>query len=131
MIAIDTSALVAVITHEAERLRFLEIIAGSDRCLISDLGLFETRLVTFSRYGHAGETLLEVWLASFEPEIVAFDEKRASAAMQAFKVYGKGIHAEARLNLGDCASYALAKTHNIPLLYKGADFSATDISPAA
>ena len=70
------------------------------------------------------------WLATFNPEIVAFDEVQASAAFVAFKTYGKGIHSKAKLNFGDCASYALAKSQNLPLLFKGDDFAATDIMAA-
>ena len=56
-------------------------------------------------------------------EIVPFAEPYLSAALEAYQRFGKGIDPKARLNLGDCASYALAKVLNIPLLFKGADFS--------
>lgn len=85
MIAIDTSALIAVINHEPERPRFLEIIASADRCLISTVTLLETRIVTFGRFGHGGVDRLSQWLASFDPEIVAFDVILADAAFTAFK----------------------------------------------
>lgn len=130
MIVVDTSALIAVTNHEAERRRFLEIIAKSDRCLMSSVTLLETRLVTFGRFGEAGIERLNEWLATFNPDIVAFDEVQVETAFAAFMTYGKGIHAKARLNFGDCAAYALAKGLNIPLLYKGDDFAATDIVAA-
>jgi ribonuclease VapC len=60
-------------------------------------------------------------------EIVAFDENQARLALSAFDRYGKGIHSKARLNLADCAAYALASGLGAPLLFKGDDFSATDI----
>lgn len=85
MIAIDTSALIAVINHEPERPRFLEIIASADRCLISTVTLLETRILTFGRFGHGGVDRLSQWLASFDPEIVAFDVILADAAFTAFK----------------------------------------------
>jgi ribonuclease VapC len=59
-----------------------------------------------------------------------FDEVQARAALVAFAHYGKGIDPSARLNLADCAAYALAKTTGAPLLFKGTDFSATDIRRA-
>jgi ribonuclease VapC len=62
--------------------------------------------------------------------IAPFDSTTAEAAFDAFKRYGKGRGHKAQLNIIDCAAYALAKTRNLPLLYKGNDFAATDIEPA-
>lgn len=131
MIVLDTSALIAVVNHEPERELFLEIIATSDQCLISALTILETSMVTLSRFGPIGLERLAEWLSSFAPEIAPFDEAQAQAALQAFRKYGKGVDPKARLNLGDCAAYALAKTRDAPLLFKGNDFSATDIHAAA
>ena len=61
-------------------------------------------------------------------EIVPFDEAQVRAAAVAFDRYGKGINSKAQLNLSDCAAYALAKTMNAPLLFKGNDFTHTDIT---
>ncbi|MGQ0445205.1 MAG: PIN domain-containing protein [Beijerinckiaceae bacterium] len=66
-------------------------------------------------------------LAECEIEIVPFDEAQVRAAAAAFDRYGKGIHSKARLNLADCAAYALAKTMNLPLLFKGDNFTETDV----
>ncbi len=60
-------------------------------------------------------------------EIVPFDEVQVRAAAIAFDRYGKGIDPKARLNLADCAAYALARTMNSPLLFKGNDFTETDV----
>jgi len=60
-------------------------------------------------------------------EIVPFAEPYISGALEAYARYGKGIDPKARLNLGDCAAYALAKALNAPLLFKGEDFAATDV----
>ena len=60
-------------------------------------------------------------------EIVPFDESQVRAASIAFDRYGKGVHSKARLNLGDCTAYALAKNMNAPLLFKGNDFTETDL----
>jgi ribonuclease VapC len=73
------------------------------------------------------------WLSTFgllaenDIEIVPFDEIQVRAAAVALDRYGKGIDPKARLNLCDCAAYALAKTMNSPLLFKGSDFTATDV----
>ena len=66
-------------------------------------------------------------LAVSEIEIVPFDEAQVHAAAVAFDRYGKGLHPKARLNLADCAAYALAVTMNASLLFKGDDFAATDV----
>ena len=60
-------------------------------------------------------------------EIVPFDETQARVALSAFGRYGKGIDPKARLNLADCAAYALATSFSAPLLFKGNDFTATDV----
>jgi ribonuclease VapC len=65
----------------------------------------------------------------FRIEIVAVDPSLAEVSVLAFDLYGKGRH-RARLNLGDCFSYALARSRNLPLLFKGDDFIHTDIVPA-
>ena len=70
------------------------------------------------------------WLTDNHIEIVPFDAVQAYEAAAAFGRYGKGLHPRARLNLADCAAYALAKTMNAPLLFKGDDFAATDVRAA-
>ncbi len=64
-----------------------------------------------------------------EIEIIPFDERQVHAAAEAFDRCGKGLHSKARLNLADCAAYALAKTMNAPLLFKGDNFTQTDVKP--
>ena len=130
MIAIDSSALVAIVIAEPERKEFLEIIGRNDGSAISAVSLLETRLVLRSRFGTIAIENFNALLQEIGSEIVPFDEQQADAAFEAFETYGKGMHATARLNFGDCASYALAKTRVLPLLYKGDDFAATDIVAA-
>jgi ribonuclease VapC len=67
------------------------------------------------------------FLTELGVEIVPFSEPYISQALDAYSRFGKGINPRARLNLGDCAAYALAKVLNVPLLFKGGDFSQTDI----
>lgn len=64
-------------------------------------------------------------------EVAPFDSPFARKALEAFARYGKGNHSRARLNLGGCAAYALAKGMDAPLLYKGTDFANTDIVSAS
>ncbi len=128
MIAIDSSALIAILDDEPERASFSAIIAASDRCLVSAVTAYETGLVMYGRHREGG--LDDLWdlLALIGAEIVVFDERQAKASLDAFTRFGKGVHPRARLNLGDCAAYALAMTNNAPLLFKGDDFRATDVA---
>jgi ribonuclease VapC len=70
------------------------------------------------------------WLTENRIEIVPFDSLQAYEAAAAFNRYGKGLNPRTRLNLADCAAYALARTMNAPLLFKGDDFAATDARAA-
>ena len=70
---------------------------------------------------------LDALIARAGMQIVAQDAEQAAAARQAFLEYGKGRH-PAGLNLGDCAAYGLAKSHNLPLMFKGEDFPKTDLA---
>ena len=119
MIVIDSSALVAILRREPEADDFLRMVVEARRCLLSAVSLLEVSMVLTGRVGSAAS-----WI-----EVVAHDARLADEARRAFLRYGKGRH-PASLNLGDCASYALAKTHGLPLLFKGHDFPATDIVAA-
>ena len=127
MIVVDTSALIAILFDEPERASFLAVIANAEARKISALTLYETRLVVRAKGGEAALADLDELLAEIQPEIVPFDAVQMRAAEAAYARYGKGIHAAARLNLVDCAAYALAIELGVPLLFKGNDFSATDV----
>ncbi|MCB1193046.1 MAG: type II toxin-antitoxin system VapC family toxin [Leptospiraceae bacterium] len=83
-------------------------------------------IVINSRFGQEGENELDNFIKEAEIEIVEVSVEQIKIARQAFKHYGKGRH-PAGLNFGDCFAYSLAKYFNEPLLYKGDDFSKTDI----
>jgi ribonuclease VapC len=131
MIVIDSSALIAMLQDEPERAQFASIIARASQKFVCAVTFLETGMVAYSRRGDPGLAALGEIVAEAEIEIVPFDRALAKLALAAFERYGKGNHPKARLNLGDCAAYALAKAKNVPLLYKGADFANTDIAPAA
>ena len=127
MIVIDTSALVAILNHEPERTAFFQAIIAADRCLVSAVTYQEAGHVLFARHGVNGLYDLEDFLALIKAEIIPHDMHLAALALEAFRRYGKGIDAKARLNFCDCAVYALAKAMQAPLLFKGDDFTATDV----
>lgn len=98
--------------------------------MLSSVTVYETGIVMLRRRGGAALADVNELIDAFGFEIVAFDRVLVAAALAAYARFGRGIDPKARLNLGDCASYALAMTLGAPLLFKGEDFSHTDIVPA-
>ena len=86
----------------------------------------EAFIVMQARYGEEGVRDLDLFLARAEIELAPVDVNQAHIARQAFRQYGKGRH-PAALNFGDCFTYALAKATGEPLLFKGNDFTQTDL----
>ena len=130
MIAVDTSAIVAIVLGEPEREVFVATVQRADQALISTASVVETRMVVHGRRGERGVVLLDDLLRLPPFEIVPPGAAEMDAAYQAFVAYGKGSGHPAGLNFGDLFSYALAKVRGLPLLYKGEDFAQTDIAPA-
>jgi ribonuclease VapC len=132
MIVVDSSALVAILENEADAAGHATAIEQADRLLISAVNVHEAGVDLRVRRGPAAvDRLWRLLQADNDFEIAAFDEIQARAALSAFERFGKGLHPKARLNLADCAPYALAATMSAPLLFKGDDFSATDVKVCA
>jgi ribonuclease VapC len=128
MIVVDSSALLAILEHEIDAAVYASAIELADRLLVSAVNVHETGVVRRIRRGlPALDRLWRFLVIENDFEIAAFDENQAQLALSAFDRYGKGIHSKARLNLADCAAYALASSLGAPLLFKGDDFSATDV----
>ena len=123
---IDTSAIIAILLDEPERAVFVEAIATDSTRLMSASTLLECHLVIESRKQALGRAELELFTYEAEIDVVPFDQVQATLAATAWRAYGKGRHS-AGLNFGDCFAYALAKALEEPLLFKGNDFSQTDI----
>ena len=126
---IDTSALVAIFQDEPERRSFNQAIEAAGRRAISAASFVEVSMVIESRFGPEGIRDLDLFIAKANIELVPVDAEQAHIARTAFRDYGKRRH-RAGLNFGDCFAYALAKTLDEPLLFKGTDFSSTDLLPA-
>lgn len=126
---IDTSALVAILAGEAEAERFESAIDRDVIRLMSVASVFETALVLESRFGDAGTRELDLLIQRLPIEIRPVDLDQLEWARFAYRSYGRGNH-PARLNFGDCFSYALSRATGEPLLYKGTDFSQTDLASA-
>ena len=123
---LDTSALLAILLDEPERRAFTEAIEAAEVRLLCAATFLETSMILESRHGAEGVRALDRLLGAAHVEIVAVDLEQATAAREAFRQFGKGRH-PAGLNFGDCFSYALAKCRSEPLLFKGGDFSLTDV----
>lgn len=123
---IDTSALVAMLNDEPEAERFEAAVEADRTRLMSTASYLESAIVIETRFGEPGGRELDLWLHRAAVDLVAFDADQADVARVAYRTYGNGRH-RAGLNYGDCFSYALAKVSNQPLLFKGDDFSQTDI----
>jgi ribonuclease VapC len=127
MIAVDTSAVIAIAFNGPERNAFVDYILASKRALLSAPSLVEIRIVVRSRSNEQAINFIDDFLSMPIFEIVAVDKAMADAATRAHVNFGKGTSHPPQLNHGDVFSYALAKTRDIPLLFKGEDFSKTDI----
>ncbi len=122
---IDSSAIVAILRQEPEA----EVFAGAVErhpTRVSAATVLETALVLRSPMASALDRLL----ADGRLDIVDFDSTQLRVAREALSTYGRGTGSPAQLNFGDCFSYALAKVTGEPLLFKGDDFTHTDITSA-
>ena len=127
---IDTSAIVAVLRGEPDAERFESALAGARDPRLS-VGTYLESAVVVDMNGDPVlsarfDSLLETIGAVLEPVTA----EQATIARRAYRDYGKGSGHPAQLNFGDCFAYALARARREPLLFKGGDFSQTDIEPA-
>jgi len=129
-VIIDTSALLAILQLEPEARRLLEAIRSETRRLISAATFVEASIVAEGKLGAEGVRDLDAVIARLRIEIAPLTADHALYARRAFRRFGKGRH-PAQLNLGDCFSYALSKASGEPLLFKGRDFSETDVAAVA
>jgi ribonuclease VapC len=126
---LDTSALAAILFDEPERADFVQKIVAAPRRLISSATLLELSIVVESRRGEVAGRELDLFLHRAKVQTVAVDEDQADLARTAWRRYGKGRH-PAGLNFGDLFAYALARASGEELLFKGNDFTKTDVAPA-
>lgn len=127
---LDTSALLALLLDEPEAEDFRAAVEEDPARLVSAATLLETALVIESRKGQPGGRELDALLQTAEIEVVAVDREQVDEARRAWRRFGKGRHA-AGLNFGDLFAYALSRTSGEPLLFKGDDFSRTDVQRVA
>ncbi len=124
---IDPSAIVAVLLGEPEAAALVKAMGQDSKLLISAFSVLEAGVVLERKKGEIGRRDLDRFLHNANITVVAFNEPQLELAREVWRKFGKGRH-PARLNLGDCCSYALAKFTGEPLLFKGKDFSQTDLT---
>lgn len=126
----DSSALIAILRDEPEASKFAAAIAGADIRRISAVGFVETAAVIDGSRDPIASRRFDELLREAEFVIEPVTEMQARIARDAYRDFGRGSGHPARLNLGDCFAYALAKSLREPLLFKGDDFTRTDIESA-
>ena len=133
MIVVDASAIVAILAEEPDAKKLIAALENADNASTSPISVYEAVLgLRRSRQCSIAEAKADVaeFLEIARVEVVALAAASADCALLAFERFGKGGGHPARLNLGDCFAYSLAKASNSPLLFKGDDFSATDLKSA-
>jgi ribonuclease VapC len=126
---LDTSAMVAVLYREPEAADFAQLIHDAEFCRMSVASYVELSMVVESQLGPEGMRQAEAFFRRAGVVVEPVTVEHGELARQAFLDFGKGRH-KAGLNYGDCFSYALAKATGEPLLFKGNDFSQTDLKAA-
>jgi ribonuclease VapC len=123
---LDSSAIVCMVEEEAGYRDLVDAVSAAPEAAVGAPTLFETTIVLIGREGIAGRAALTVFLEENEIAALPFDERHSAIAAEAFLRYGKGRH-PARLNYGDCMTYATACLAEAPLLCIGDDFAKTDL----
>ena len=116
---VDSSVLICILLAEPEAEYYANLLVDAD-VFISAVSIVESAMVIEYKRGVQGAIEYDELLNILDPTIIAFDRDQANLARAAWRQYGKGRH-PAKLNFGDCCSYAAAKHLNKPLLFKGVD----------
>lgn len=127
---VDSSAVIAILAEEPEAPDFSDKLAAANTLRMSVANFFEAAIVLDSKRNSAISRKLDELVRSAGIHLAAVDEMQARIAREAYRDFGKGSGHKAQLNFGDCFAYALAKATNEPLLFKGTDFSQTDVQTA-
>ena len=123
---VDSSAIIAVLYQEADAMKYTEALSGPEKKFMSVANVLEVSILLQDKRNKSSTKKLNRLLEEIGIQLCAVNIKHYNIAAKAYQKYGKGNH-KAALNFGDCFAYALAKEKGLPLLYKGNDFSKTDI----
>ncbi len=126
---VDTSVILAILLHETDREALLESLLAAPQLTISAVSVVEIGIVSLRRGGERLLAEADDLLRAIGIGIIPVDAAQADLAIAAYARFGRGRH-PAGLNFGDCFAYALARARGERLLFKGADFAATDLAAA-
>jgi len=126
---VDSSALLALIFHEADAERVTAALAEAESCAMGAPTWAETAIVLAAKLGEGSRPILSRLSEDLDLVIVPFTAAHGREAREAFFRFGRGHH-PAALNYGDCLTYAVARLARQPLLFVGDDFKKTDLVPA-
>jgi ribonuclease VapC len=129
---VDASAIIAMLADETEGDSFADALAGAALRLTSAIAVWEAvagLVRTYTLSIPEARARVNDLLSTADIQLVTIGERELGIALDAYTHYGKGRHV-ARLNMGDCFAYACARSHEVPLLFKGTDFDSTDIPSA-
>lgn len=127
---VDTSAIVAILRGEPERPAILAALAAAPVARMSTGSRLELSIVIRRLEDPVVERRVEDLLEALRITVEPFTVAQGAVAQRAFADFGRGSGHPARLNFGDCFAYALARESGEPLLFKGDDFTHTDLTPA-
>ena len=127
---VDTSALIAILRDESEATDCARTIEAAPQCRISAANFIEAAIVIDGARDPVASRRFDDLVKEAQLVIEPVTEEQARIAREAYRDFGRGSEHPARLNFGDCFAYALARATGEPLLFKGSDFSHTDIAPA-
>lgn len=123
---LDSSAILSVLFDEEGHDRIFESMSSAEVVAVGAPTLFETGMVAIGRLDLRGRALVSQFVEAWEVVVAPFDDRHWQVAAEAFLRYGRGRH-PARLNYGDCMTYATARLADLPLLCTGNDFPQTDL----
>lgn len=126
---VDTSAVLAILFEEDDAALYARALSEADTCRMSAATFTEAAIVVDAQTKDQGSRQFDAFIRRAAISIEPVSEEQAHVARQAYADFGKGRHAAA-LNFGDCFAYALAKVTGEPLLFKGKDFTKTDVVSA-
>lgn len=128
---VDASALIAILLREPEADDLSERLQAAARCYTSPVAVFETVAAIMRKLAASylvADNHVQALLTTADIAVIPITDEIGRAALLAFDRYGKGRGHPAQLNMGDCFAYACARVLGAPLLYKGDDFSRTDLA---